>query len=429
MSGATVTEALATPMASPRQLPRLLTGLRSDRPVPLEEHLQLHGPVAHVDLISEIEASGLRGRGGAAFPTGTKLRAVAAQRGRPVVVVNGTEAEPVSGKDKLLLRHLPHLVLDGAVAAAQALGAREAIVVIDERAAVERAILERAFQTRGSRRLDGKVELRLVTSPGGFVAGEETAVVNLLNRGEAKPTFKPPLPFQRGVAGAPTLVQNVETLAHIALIARHGSDWFRQVGTADQPGTALLTISGAVGRPGIYEIAFGTPLVSLLSDAGGVRGEPQAFLVGGYFGTWVPAARAKKLLLSETSLQEHGAALGAGALGVLPASACGLVETARVTRYLATESAGQCGPCIHGLDAIAHALETLASPSPGSTLPPRLERWLEQVRGRGACRHPDGTARFVASALETFSDELELHLRGRCSGHRGPILPLDTHPR
>ena len=166
------------------------------------------------------------------------------------------------------MRHLPHLVLDGAVAAAQALGAREAIVVIDGRGAVERAILERAIETRNRRRLDGRVELRLAASPGGFVAGEETAVVNLLNGREAKPTFKPPLPFERGVRGAPTLVQNVETLAHIGLIARHGSDWFRQVGTVEQPGTALLTVSGAVDRPGVYEVAFGTSLVSAALGGG-----------------------------------------------------------------------------------------------------------------------------------------------------------------
>jgi NADH:ubiquinone oxidoreductase subunit F (NADH-binding) len=343
------------------------------------------------------------------------------------VVVNGIEAEPVSGKDKLLLRHLPHLVLDGAVAVAQALGARETIVVMDEGAASERAILERALEIRRRRHLDGKIEVRLATSPGGFVAGEETAVVNLLNGREAKPTFKPPLPFQRGVSGSPTLVQNVETLAHIALIARHGSDWFREVGTAEQPGTALLTVTGAVGRPGVYEVAFGTPLVSLLFDAGGVREEPQAFLVGGYFGTWVPATSARSLDLSETSLQERGAALGAGALAVLPASACGLVETARVTRYLATESAGQCGPCVHGLDAIARALESLALPTGAPTS--RLEGWLEQVRGRGACRHPDGTVRFVASALEAFAGELEHHVRGRCSGHGRAVLPLDKRSR
>ncbi len=427
MSAAATSDSYVVPRASSRQLPRLLAGLRSDRPVSLEEHLRLHGPLARLELLAEIEASGLRGRGGAGFPTGAKLRAVAAQRRRPVVVVNGTEAEPISGKDKVLLRHLPHLVLDGAAAAAQALGAREAIIVIDDRSAVERAILEHAIQIRSKRRLDGKIELRVAVSPGGFAGGEETAIVNLLNGRGAKPTFKPPLPFERGVGGAPTLLQNVETMAHIALIARRGGDWFRQAGTAEQPGTALLTVSGAVGRPGVYEVAFGTPLVSLLSEAGGVRGEPQAFLVGGYFGAWVPAAGAGRLELSETSLREHGAALGAGALAVLPASACGLVETARVTRYLAIESAGQCGPCVHGLDAIAGALENLASPTHGGIVPPRLGLWLEQVQGRGACRHPDGAARFVASALHAFSDELALHLRGRCSGHGRPVLPLHPH--
>ena len=183
-------------------------------------------------------------------------------------------------------------------------------------------------------------------------------------------------------------------------------------------------MSGAVGRPGVYEVPFGTPLVRLLSDAGGVRGEPQAFLVGGYFGAWVTAASARRLELSEASLREHGAALGAGALAVLPATACGLIETARVTRYLASESAGQCGPCVFGLDAIARALEHLALPARGGVVPPRLEHWLEQVRGRGACRHPDGTAHFVASALEAFKAELDLHLRGHCTGKGAPVLPL-----
>jgi len=429
MSAAAVVDGptAATPSA-PRR-PRLLAGLRSDRPVPLEKHLRLHGPRGQLDLIAEVEASGLRGRGGGGYPTGRKLQAVAAQRGRPVVVVNGTEAEPVSGKDKLLLRHLPHLVLDGAVAAAAAVGAREAIVVLDRHAATERAIIERAIETRSRRRLDGKVALRLAVSPGGFVSGEETAVVQLLNGRPAKPAFKPPLPFERGVGGAPTLVQNVETLAHVSLIGRHGARWFREIGTEDEPGSALMTVSGSVRRPGVYEIPYGTPLDSLVAEAGGWSSEPQAYLLGGYFGAWIPAARADGLLLSESSLRRQGASLGAGALVALPEHACGLVESARVARYLASESAGQCGPCVYGLDAIAGALEQLARPSRDGVPQPRLRRWLDQVQGRGACRHPDGTARFVDSALEAFSGELELHLRGRCSGRGQPVLPLGGYAR
>ncbi len=424
MSAAVAMDPWTSPGLAPSGLPRLLAGLRADRPLPLDEHLRLHGPLADLDLIGELEASGLRGRGGAGYPTGRKLRAVAGQRGRPVVVVNGTEAEPVSGKDKLLLRHLPHLVLDGAVAAAQAIGARQAIVVVGPDADAEQAILERAIEIRAKRSLDGKVDLTVVASPGGFVSGEETAVVNLLNGRGAVPTFKPPLPFERGVGGAPTLVQNVETMAHIGLIARHGAEWFREVGTHDEPGSALLTVSGAVGHPGVYEVTHGASLRSLLAETGGVKGEPQAFLVGGYFGSWIAAEDARELRLAESSLREHGASLGAGAIYVLPSSACGLVETARVTRYLAGESAGQCGPCVFGLDAIAGALEQLARPQRGSVAPPRLQRWLEQVQGRGACRHPDGTARFVASGLEAFSHELDAHLRGHCNGHGRPVLPV-----
>ena len=256
-----------------------------------------------------------------------------------------------------------------------------------------------------------------------FVAGEETALVRALNGGPAKPTFKPPLPFERGVRGAPTLVQNAETLAHVALIARFGPAWFREVGTREEPGTALVTISGAIRRPGVYEVALGTPLAELVADAGGPTETPRAFLVGGYFGTWVPAAQAGSLALSAAGLRPAGAALGAGAIVVLPASACGVAETARVVGYLAAESAGQCGPCVHGLAAIAGALGQLAR-CEGTDVRPRLERWLEQVHGRGACRHPDGAGRFVASALDVFADEVRHHQRHRrCSCGDRRVLP------
>jgi NADH:ubiquinone oxidoreductase subunit F (NADH-binding) len=394
---------------------RLLAGLHADRALPLDEHLGRLGPLPRVDLIAALEASGLGGRGGGGFPTGAKLRSVAAQRRRPVVVVNATEAEPVSGKDKVLLRYAPHLVLDGAVATAAALRAREAIVVVGENAKTELASVAHAIEARSRRGVNGKVSLRVAAVPNGFVAGEETALVSFLNGRAAKPTFKPPLPFERGVGGAPTLVQNAETLAHVALIARFGPDWFRAAGTPEEPGTALLTVSGSIRRPGVYEVELGTPLVDLLAEAGGVTARPQAFLVGGYFGTWVAASRAERLALANRSLHTVGASLGAGAIVVLSETGCGVAETARIGRWLAAESAGQCGPCVHGLDAIAGALESLAA-CERRDVRPQLERWLGLVKGRGACRHPDGAARFVGSALDVFADEMQLHLRGRCSG-------------
>jgi NADH:ubiquinone oxidoreductase subunit F (NADH-binding) len=411
----------------PSGLPRLLAALHPERAVPFDEHVARCGPLPAArggDLIAAIEASGLRGRGGAGFPTGRKLRSVVAQRRRPVVVANATEGEPVSGKDAVLLHYAPHLVLDGAVAVAGALGAREAIVAVSESATAERDTLAHAIEARARRGANGRISLRLTAAPGGFVVGEETALVDHLNGGPGKPTFKPPLPFERGIGGAPTLVQNAETLAHIALIARFGPDWFREVGTHEEPGSALLTLSGAVRRPGVYEVALGTPLRELLADAGGVTEIPRAFLLGGYFGTWVPADRAGSLELSEAGLRGVGASLGAGGVVVLPMSACGVADSARVARYLADQSAGQCGPCVYGLAAIADALEQLAR-CERTDVRPRVARWLEQVKGRGACRHPDGAARFVASALEVFADEVEHHVRHRrCNGRPEHLLPV-----
>ncbi len=405
-------------VSAPAGLPRLLAGIPpADRPVTLEEHLARYGSVRDGgksrDLIDLVEASGLQGRGGAAFPTATKLRAVASRRGRAVVVVNGTEGEPASGKDKVLLRYLPHLVLDGAVAAAEAVGAREAFVAVADGANAPAEAVAEAIESRRRRKLDGRVNLRLVEVPDRFVAGEETALVQFLNGGPAKPTFTPPRPFERGVGGAPTLVQNAETMAHIAQIARFGPTWFRRVGTASEPGSILVTLSGAVARPGVYEVALGSPLRDLLAEAGGVREEVQAYLVGGYFGSWVGAETAAGLRLSEADVS-----LGARAIVALPARACGLAETARIARYLSDEGAGQCGPCVHGLGAIADAMERLAA-GDRTDRRDRIERWVAAVRGRGACAHPDGASRFAASALEVFAGEVDLHLRhGRCSGSR-----------
>jgi NADH:ubiquinone oxidoreductase subunit F (NADH-binding) len=401
--------------AAPQSLPRLLAGISpAGRPVTLDEHLDRYGALRRGrDLIELVEASGLQGRGGAAFPTATKLRAVASRGGRAVVVVNGTEGEPASGKDKVLLRCVPHLVLDGAVAAAGAVGAREAFVAVSGGATAEAEAIAEAIESRRRRKLDGRVGLRLVEVPDRFVAGEETALVQFLNGGPARPTFTPPRPFERGVGGAPTLVQNAETVAHIAQIARFGPAWFRRIGTPAEPGSALVTLSGAVTRPGVYEVALGSPLRDLLAQAGGAREEVQAYLVGGYFGVWVAAGAAAGLRMSEADVS-----LGARAIVALPARACGLAETARIARYLSDESAGQCGPCVHGLGAIADALERLAS-GDRTDRRDRIERWVAAVRGRGACAHPDGASRFAASALEVFAEEVELHLRqGRCSGSR-----------
>ena len=319
-------------------------------------------------------------------------------------------------------------MLDGLQLAAEAVGAQEACLYVhdtqDDQLA---AALRRALSERWRSRID-RVPVRLAAAPPRFLAGQETAMVNLLNGGLALPTFTPPRVFERGVGGAPTLVQNVETLAHIALIARYGPGWFRQVGTDAEPGSMLSTIRHADGTVRIVEAAVGTPLRSLLEadlGADGTDGPAQAILVGGYHGTWLPAPRAAGLTLDNAGLRPVGASVGAGVLAALPASHCGLAETARVVRYLALESAGQCGPCLNGLPRIAKGLAALAGMRPGPQVRADIERWAGLVSGRGACNHPDGSVRFVRSALTVFAAELRHHGRGVCSATaRRPFLTL-----
>jgi NADH:ubiquinone oxidoreductase subunit F (NADH-binding) len=374
---------------------RLLAGLRADGPLTLAEHRAIHGalPVAGRELIDVVEAAGLRGRGGANFPAAIKLRAVA-QRRKPVVVVNGTEGEPLSAKDALLLMRAPHLVLDGAELAAAAVGARE--VVLAAPAATHRAVAAALAERRGA-------AMAVVESAPGYVAGEETAVIAHLEGRPARPRVTPPRPAERGLRKRPTLVQNVETLAHLALIARHGADWFRAAGTEQRPGTTLLTVSGAVAASGVAESEAGATLGDVLDPSEPLR----AVLVGGYFGGWVPAEESRAL---------DGAALGAGVVLALGRSSCPIAETARIATYMASQSAGQCGPCVFGLGALAGVLERLAAGRGARDDAARLARWTEMVRGRGACAHPDGVARLLASTARVFEEELHDHIhRGACT--------------
>ena len=342
-----------------------------------------------------------------------------AARPGPVVVANGTEGEPASSKDKVLLARSPHLVLDGAVLAAAMVGARQAVIVVHHSV---REIIDEAVAERRRARSD-RVRIRVVTGADRFVAGEASAVVHWIERGVPTPTRTPPRLSERGLGGKPTLVQNVETLAHLALIARYGASWFRALGTAREPGSMLVTILGAVNEPCVHEIAIGTPVGDVLRLAGGPSEPLQALLLGGYFGRWAGASEAASLPFSSAGLAPLGAGIGAGLIAALPAGACGIAETARVVQYLADESAGQCGPCLFGLGAVAGEMQRLADGRTSSLA--TLRRWLGQVDGRGACRHPDGTVGLIRSALTVFEAELEQHAEGWCCATRtGPVLPV-----
>ncbi len=409
------------------ELPRLLP----NAPLPhYPDHVAHFGarPAGSQALLTEVERSGLRGHGGAGFPTATKMRAVASQRRRGYVVVNATEGEPMSSKDRALCTVAPHLVLDGAALAAEILHALEVVVCVDRAASATIRNLRRAIDEREACGAD-RVRVRLELAPDRYVSGEESALVRWINGGEAKPTFVPPRPFERGVARRPTLVQNAETLAHVALIARHGARWFRGLGTEAEPGSALVTIAGSVAAPGVFEIPLGLPLPRMMAAAGGSLDETQAVLVGGYFGTWLSVAQARRLTLDAASLRTAGAAFGCGVIVALPETSCGLAESADVAQWLANENAGQCGPCVNGLPAIAAAMSALVAGDRDGHAEQRLRGWLELVKGRGACKHPDGAARFVASSLDAFSTEIELHrLHGRCGRMSAPRVLATPAP-
>ena len=411
---------------------RLTAGWHQTRgPASLRQHLARYGGLPNLggQLIAMVTMAGLTGRGGAAFPTGTKLRAVAVGRGPKVVVANGMEGEPASEKDQALLARSPHLVLDGAVLAAEAIGAdtvhicleRPRYQQIDE---VAHAISER--QRAGS----DPVRLLIRDLPARYVASEETAVVRWLNTGDARPVLAPPRPSDRGVQRRPTLVDNVETLAHLALIGRFGPAWFREAGRADAPGTMLTTISGDVTYPGVYEVETSTTVGELLALANADIAAT-VVLLGGYGGSWQQIASVASLPFTPAGLGPAGASPGAGVVAVLPASSCGITETARVLGYLAGESARQCGPCQFGLAAVANDFAQLATGRLQGDSLRRLHHRLGVIAGRGACRHPDGAVRLAASALTAFSADLRAHAAQRpCrAAQRGPQAAVMPIPR
>ena len=403
-----------------------------DRAVPmsLREHRAAFPPpptphrASRAELIDAIDAAGLRGRGGAAFPTAVKMRAVGGGKRRPVVVVNGSEGEPASEKDRVLMTLGPHLVLDGAELAAAAVDADEVIVGVDAAAPRARRSIEAAVRERSAVARRG-VRVRVVPIPTGYVAGEERSLVHLLNGGPAIPTSGP-RPFVRGVRGRPTLIQNVETLGHLALINAFGPTWFRSIGPDEMPGSMLVTVSGGVAHPGVYEIEVGAKIGDVMRGAGGAPRGVGGVLVGGYSGTWLAAEIAATVPLQPSGLAAVGGIVGAGVIAVVPEDACGWTETANVLRWLAGQTAGQCGPCVHGLAAIAGAAEQVVTGRGGDATFGRLNRWAADVRGRGACGLPDGAVRFLQSALEVFGADVRAHLHGRrCAGSREPrILPV-----
>ncbi|HSV39380.1 MAG TPA: NADH-ubiquinone oxidoreductase-F iron-sulfur binding region domain-containing protein [Nocardioidaceae bacterium] len=333
----------------------------------------------------------LRGRGGAAFPIARKLAAVLEQPGPRIVVANGEEGEPASVKDRYLMLHRPHLVLDGLRLMTRVVAAERAVLYVSSETA-ERSLLRALEETE----VLWDVPVSVFRVPPAYVAGEETALVRAIDGGPALPTAKPPRPFERGVGGLPTLVQNVETLAHVALLARD----------ADAGDTFLATVSGAGLDPVLVEVPFGQPLGDLVPS--GLQGA----MVGGLFGGLLRSPW--DLPLEYDAFRAAGSGLGCGSFVLIGPDDCPVDTAADGVTYLAAESARQCGVCINATAGMGQVLDGLRL---GTTTPADLERmagWTQRVPGRGACALVDAAARMAASLLREFPDEVATHVDSPC---------------
>lgn len=399
--------------------------LLPDRPAASwSEHLGRLGPLPArraAEVMAGLDAAGLRGRGGAGFPAARKLAAVAdavaASRLPAVVVANCCEGDPTSAKDTVLIDRSPHLVIDGALVAAAAVGADRVVLAGHQGSSVLRT-LDRALPQRPA----AAVTVEPFAMPARYLASEASSLVRMLNTGDARPLGRLAPIWRSGVDGRPTLVANAETLAQLALLARFGPEWFTAIGTPAEPGTTLVTVGGAVPRPGVVEVPTGTPVRDLLACAGA---PPAGWaLVGGLAGGWLDLGRAAGVGFDADELRAAGAARGVGSITVLPPRACVLAETARIVAHQAQAGARQCGPCMFGLPAIADDLAGLFAGDRSAL--GRLRRRLPAVDGRGACGHPDGTVGLAAKALAALATEpghLEQHLAGR-SCRASAAIPL-----
>ena len=354
----------------------------------------------------------LRGRGGAGFPFATKLSAAA--RRRAVVVVNASEGEPASHKDAALITCSPHLVLDGAATAAYALRTREVHIAVPSEFPAIRLVLEKALRERFA--AGERLKVQLHDAAPRFVAGQAQAVLQLLAGRENLPVTAWQPEAINGHRGRPTLLSNAETFAQVGYLAAVGPRGYAAHGTASEPGTALVTLRGDGMDPEVREVAYGTPLKDVLNQSEMSR----PLLLGGYHGTWLTPAQLSGLRVSRNDIAAAGATLGAGVMLPLAEGWCPLVRTAALVDYLAGQSARRCGPCLNGLPAMAETLRALVH---GGGPVRRVEELCGLVVRRGACAHPDGTARLVTSMLQRFPEEVDSHSLGTCrSSQKGALV-------
>jgi len=374
------------------------------------------------EIVDLIKRSGLRGRGGAGFPTGTKWDKVLHHRiAERYFVCNAGEHEPGTFKDRYLLKESPHQLLEGCLIAAHTVGAKASFIYINHEYEEERANMAKAMDQARAKGLLGKnilgsgldLEVELFSGQGSYVAGEETAMLESMQGRPAMPRQKPPFyPTDFGLYGKPTLVNNVETLCNIPRIVVNGPGWFTQVGTEKCPGTMLFSLSGAVNRPGIYEMPMGTPLRRLIEDCGG--GVPagrkiKAVFPGGPSFAMVTADQLD-LPMDFDSLKKAGTGLGSAGVIVVDDATCMVARTLAFSNFFKNESCGQCPPCRMGTINLATLMTKIEQ---GEGTQKDLDSLLQLcgfVKGTGYCTLVTGAAVLVQSSLRLFRHEFEEHI-------------------
>lgn len=382
-------------------------------------------------LIAEIELSGVRGRGGAGFPAALKMRLTRAEDSpRKFVVVNGAEDEPGSRKDQYLLEAHPALVVEGALIAAHAIGARHVVFYLSEAHPSSVEAIRRTLRDAG-----GLVQLvdtvaseaqgppdsltaSLVLSPRTYVAGEDSAALELIEGREGLPRQKPPYPASQGLYGAPTLVSNVETLATLPRILTYGAEWYRSLGTADSPGTMLFTLGEEMMAPGIYELELGTPLRVLIEDhGGGLRSQRavRAVLPGGPSSGFLTKDELD-VPLEHSALRARGSALGCGVVQVYDESECMVEVLEGIAKFFAAECCGQCPPCRMETGLLQRLIGQTRAGTGNAALLDKLPEVLDFAAQKGGfCSLITMPGPPVRSALERFRSDFEHHLQfGGC---------------
>jgi NADH:ubiquinone oxidoreductase subunit F (NADH-binding)/ferredoxin len=408
---------------------RMTAGLDRMTRLDLTAHGEVFGPLPRMtadDLVSMAAQVDLRGQGGAAFPFARKLKAVIDASNKcgepPIVVVNGTEGEPGSFKDKMLLIRSPYLILSGAALVAEAIGADEIIVGVAGNELANRSV-EAAIAAEPALR---KIA-RVFQQPDRFISGESGALVRGINGKKPVPPGRKQLAADKGVGDLPTLLSNASTFAQVAVLALLGPPRFASVGVPEEPGTVLLSVSGSAMHPAVVECPTGVPLGHVLDICQAPAGD--GVLVGGYHGMWLDGDTAYQVPVGREGLAAAGGTFGSGIVLPLGDGTCPLGEVARIASYLAGESAGQCGPCKLGLPAIARAMNAIVDGSGGMEALDVARRTAAATNKRGACSHPDGTIRMILSALEVFTEDLAAHVfHSSCGRPVREILPLPAGP-